>query len=224
MQVSRQRQHRAATAANERAAALRNDCSDRACGDACRALNRELEREIDSLRAAGAAVACAPGCDYCCHQRVSVFRHEARALLAYLREEMPPAEAAAIERRLLDNARRIDGLTVAQHRSANLRCAFLVGGRCSAYSVRPSICASFHSLSKARCEHAFNHPQDSGQPSNARPALLAVEALSAALMTATQAGLEAAGMSDDKLELHQALRALIEARLEVDATVAASER
>jgi hypothetical protein len=223
MQVSRDRQHRAATAAHERAKALRHDCSAGACEAACRALNAELEREIDSLRAAGAAVACAPGCDFCCHQRVSVFRHEALALFAYLRGAMPPRDAAAVEGRLIANARRIDGLTAAEHRSANLRCAFLVDGRCKAYAVRPSICASFHSLSRARCEHAFNHPQDAGTPSNARPVLLEVEALSAALMTATQAGLESAG-NGDKLELHQALRGLIDARSDVDVSAAASER
>lgn len=223
MQVSRERQHRAATAAHERAAALQHDGSSRACADACRAVNGEIEREIESARSSGAPVACASGCSYCCHQRVSVFRHEALALFAHLRAEMPPADAAAVERRLLDNARRIDGLTAAQHRTANLRCAFLVDGRCSAYGVRPSICASFHSLRKARCEHAFDHPQDAGTPSNARPVLLEVEALSAALMTATQSGLEAAGLPADKLELHQALRALLEAR-DVEASAAVSER
>lgn len=223
MHVSRERQHRAATAAHERAAALRHDCSGSACAAACRAVNGEIEREIASARSSGAAVACAPGCDYCCHQRVTVFRHEALALFAHLRGAMASG-AAAVERRLLDNARRIDGLTVAQHRSANLCCAFLVDGRCSAYAVRPSICASFHSLRKARCEHAFNHPQDAGTPSNARPVLLEVETLSAALMSATQAGLEAAGISSDKVELHQALRALIEARPAAESSAAVSER
>jgi hypothetical protein len=101
-------------------------------------------------------------------------------------------------------------MTVAEHMAANLPCALLRDGRCSAYEVRPAICASFHSLSRERCEHSFNHPQDIGTPRNSRPALLEMKTLADSLRGATTAAYEAAGKANRTLELHQALRMLLE--------------
>ena len=157
------------------------------CAALCRRLNGVIDAEIDSADEAGARVACAPGCDYCCHLRVDVFPHEAAALLDYLRTRASPAEAAAIEQRILANAERVDGLTAEQHRSAGIACAFLGGRRCSAHDVRPSACAAYHSLSRERCEHSFRHPADIGTARNARPALLELQVFGTALIEATQA-------------------------------------
>ena len=55
--------------------------------------------------------------------------------------------------------------------AANLRCALLVDGRCAAYEARPSACARYHSLSRARCKYSYEHPEDIGTPRNSRPAL-----------------------------------------------------
>jgi Fe-S-cluster containining protein len=176
----------------------------------CRHVDAVLDAEFAAQRASGAKIACAAGCAFCCHQRVGVFAHEAAALLHELRERLRPAEAAEIERRILANARTVDGWTPEQHRSANLRCALLVEGRCAAYEVRPSACARYHSLSRARCEHSFEHPQDIGTPRNSRPALAALQELGSALESALEAALVDAGLSPAKGELHQTLRALLE--------------
>jgi Fe-S-cluster containining protein len=211
MRLSRERVNAAATAGFRHTAdELARDCSGASCAALCRRHNGVIENEIETLERAGAAVACRAGCDFCCHQRVSVLPHEALALFDHLRTRSPPAEAAAIERRIRENARRIDGLTLAEHHAANLACAFLIGGRCAAYEVRPSVCASFHSLSAERCEHSFNHPESIGTPKNSRPALLELTALTDALIEATQAGIAAAGLASGKAELHQALRALLD--------------
>ena len=139
-----------------------------------------------------------------------MFLHEAVALLHHVRTRMPSAEAEEIERRILDNARTIDGWTPEQHRSANLPCALLVDGRCAAYDARPSACARYHSLSRARCEHAYQHPEHVGTPRNSRPALAPIQDLSAALDSAIEAALVDAGLPPAKSELHQTLRALLE--------------
>jgi Fe-S-cluster containining protein len=216
VRLSRERINAAATAAfRDTAETLGRGCNAAACGALCRRHNAVIEAEIETLAEAGAAVACEPGCNFCCHQRVSVLPHEAFALLDYVRTRATAAEAAAIEARIRENARRIDGMTVAEHHAANVPCAFLVDGRCAAYAVRPSVCASFHSLSRERCEHAFNHPEDSGTPKNSRPALLGLTAFTGALIEATQAATAAAGLANGKAELHQALRALLERAGEV---------
>jgi Fe-S-cluster containining protein len=199
------------------AADVRRDAANRlrtrnaaSCDAVCRNLVAAVEAEFAAQRAAGARIACAAGCVFCCHQRVGVFAHEAVALLQHLRTHLPPVEAEEIERRILANARTIDGLAAEQHRTANLRCALLVEGRCSAYEVRPSACAGYHSLSRARCEYSYGHPEQIGTPRNSRPALAELQELGAALDSATEAALADAGLPATKAELHQTLRALLE--------------
>jgi Fe-S-cluster containining protein len=210
MQVSRAQLHEAATALREEAAAslVSGCCSPAACSALCRRVNRALEDQLARVRDAGIAVACEAGCDFCCHQRVSVLPHEAIALFLGL-QALPPTQRGDIERRIVANAGRVDRMSVAEHVAANLPCGFLEAGRCSVYEARPSICASFHSLRRERCEHAFTHPHDNGTPRNSRPASLEVQVLADALHAATHAACEQAGKDHAKLELHQALRALL---------------
>jgi Fe-S-cluster containining protein len=157
-------------------------------------------------------VACAPSCDYCCHLRVEVFAHEAAALLEHLRSRCSPDEAAAIEAQIRANAERIDVMTADEHRSAGIACAFLSDGLCSAHDVRPSACAAYHSLSRERCEESFRRPGSIGTARNARPALLELQVFGAAQIEATNAARIAAGLPGGQSELHQALRALLDAR------------
>lgn len=212
MRLSREQSSPAATATYEHtAAALREGRDGAACADLCRRLNGVIDEKIDALQRAGASVSCAPGCAFCCHLRVDVFPHEASALLHHLRTRVAPERAARIEERIRANARRIDALTPQQHRCAGIACAFLEGGLCSAHEVRPSACAAYHSLSRERCEHSFRHPEHIGTPRNARPALLALQAFGNAQIEATAAAYKDAGLPSTPAELHQALRALLDA-------------
>ena len=105
MRLSREQTAPAATATFERtAASLRKSSDAPTCAALFRSLNGVIDAKIDALRQGGAGVACAPGCDFCCHLRVDVFVHEAAALLDFLRNRVAPREAAAIERRIRDNA------------------------------------------------------------------------------------------------------------------------
>jgi len=211
MHLSREQSAPAATATFEHTAgALRTCCDGATCAAVCRRLNGVIDAKIEALKQAGAGVACAPGCDYCCHLRVDVFPHEATALLHYLRTRASPAEAESIEQKIRANAARVDTLTAQQHRTAGIACAFLSAGLCSAHDMRPSSCATYHSLSRARCEHAFHNPADIGTPRNARPALLELQAFNAAQIEATSAARKAAGLAGEQVELHQALRALLD--------------
>jgi Fe-S-cluster containining protein len=180
------------------------------CEAVCRQLVHVIESEFDELKAAGAAIACVAGCNFCCHLRVGVHTHEAIALLNYLRTSAPRDESAAIERRIQSNARKIDGMTVSEHHAARIPCALLVNGRCAAYDVRPSACARYHSMSRSRCEHSYNNPHDVGTPRNSRPALLELQVFGAAVGAAAETALERAGLSTATAELHQLLRSMIE--------------
>lgn len=210
MKVSRERLNAATTAVFDRTAGeLGASGGPVTCASVCRSLNGAIDREFAAFVNEGATIACAPGCDYCCHLRVEVFEHEAVALLDHVRTRAEPADAAAIERRIVANAERVDGLTAEQHRSAGIACAFLVEGRCAAHDVRPSACAAYHSLSRERCERSFRRPQDIGTARSARPVLLELQVFGSALIEATQAGRKQAGLSGAQQELHQALRRLL---------------
>jgi Fe-S-cluster containining protein len=115
-----------------------------------------------------------------------------------------------IEQRLRATAARIAGLSAREHLALRLPCAFLVDGRCAVYATRPANCAAYHSLSRARCEHAFAHPQDAGTPRNARPALLELREFCDAQLGATQAAVVAAGLDASKGELHTYLLRLLD--------------
>jgi hypothetical protein len=56
------------------------------------------------------------------------------------------------------------------------------------------------------------HPADIGTPRNARPALLELQVFGAAQIEATAAARKAAGFSGEQVELHQALRALLDGK------------
>ena len=213
MEVSRAHLHAAATAVHDdTAATLRNGCAAAACASLCRRIDARLEAETEAARRDGVAIACIPGCAFCCHQRVGVLPHEAIALLEHLRTGCSPLDAAAIEARIRANSLTIDAMTPAEHRASNLPCAFLVAGRCSAYEVRHSVCASFHSLREDRCRHAFENPRDAGTPRNSRPVSLELTAFADAVIEATEAGLAEAGWAHAKGELHQRLRDLLDGR------------
>ena len=170
MRLSREQSTPAATATFEHTAAvLRKGADGGACAALCRRLNGVIDAKIEALKEAGAGVACAPGCDYCCHLRVDVFAHEAAALLHHLRTRASADEVALIEQRIRANAERVDCLDRRAARSAGIACAFLRDGACSAHDVRPSACATYHSLSRARCEHAFHHRADIGTPRKCAP-------------------------------------------------------
>lgn len=211
MELSRRQHSEAATATFDFTVARLRDAPDAGtCGDIARRLAAEIEGKFAELQNDGAGIACVAGCAFCCHQRVGLLAHEAIALFRHLRSALPAATAAEIETRIRANAARSEGLTPREHLALRLPCAFLVDGRCGAYAVRPANCAAYHSLSRARCEHAFAHPHDAGTPRNSRPALLALQTFCDAQIEATRAGVAAAGLDDAKGELNASLRTLLD--------------
>jgi Fe-S-cluster containining protein len=179
----------------------------------CAALSRRVAgvigKKFDDLQRDGAGMACAAGCHFCCYLRVSILPHEAIALLRHLREKLPAELAADVERKIHETASTIDGMTQEEHFATNLKCAFLVDGRCSAYDVRPSACAAYHSMSKGQCEYSYNNPRDFGTATAGKPTLFEMQAFGDAQADATQAAVQSVGLVSERSELHQSLRELL---------------
>jgi hypothetical protein len=169
--------------------------------DACVALVDRLDRLLaqaaDHLAPPGAGLACRPGCNFCCHLRVMVQPHEAIALFRYLQSQMPPATAQSVRTRVRDYATSAT--------TSPRACAFLVGGQCAAYAARPSACAGYHSLSKERCEQSFLDPS---RPTST-VALRSLQVVATALEDGVNSALRGQGLSQDRIELHTAVAALL---------------
>ncbi|HEY6456485.1 MAG TPA: YkgJ family cysteine cluster protein [Steroidobacteraceae bacterium] len=174
--------------------------------DACVALvgriDQLLEQAAQHLPQSGAPLACRAGCHFCCHLQVRVLPHEAIALFRYLQSRMSPATAEQVRMKIRQYARAPE---VPQRAAARRPCAFLIEGECSAYEVRPSSCAAYHSVSKQRCEQSFHDPS---LPSGT-VALEALMVVALALEEGVNVALQAQGLSHTPVELHTAMAALL---------------
>jgi Fe-S-cluster containining protein len=169
--------------------------------DACVALvsrlNDMLAQAAQRLGQAGGGLACRAGCNFCCHLRVMLLPHEAIALFRYLQSRMPISTAQRVRARLRDYP--------SSATTGGRACAFLVDGECAAYEARPSACAAYHSLSKERCEQSFLDPS---LPTGT-VALRSLQVVATALEDGVDAALRTQGLSQDRIELHTAVAALL---------------
>ena len=142
MELSREHLNSPSTATYESTATeLNKDCSRRRVRR-LPALEPRYRRRVHGADEAGAAIACAPGCELsaviCASKCFRTRRPRSTSTFA----PVSPADAALIEQRILANAHRIDALTPEQHSAAGMACASWSTGRCSAHEVRPSACAT----------------------------------------------------------------------------------
>ncbi len=149
--------------------------------------------------------ACKEGCDWCCHLTVGTSVPEVVRMVTYLRQTLSAEELRATQERITraDEERR--RLPLNRRASARLPCGLLVGHRCSAYPVRPLTCRGFNSADASRCEQFVT--------SRARveiPAYQPQQRVMTFVLDGTRAGLQAAGLKDDLLELNAALRIALE--------------
>jgi Fe-S-cluster containining protein len=195
--------------------ALRDTLGKSTDVDSCLALSRRINGLIDEATAyfekEGSLLACRAGCSFCCHLRVMVYPHEAIALFRYLGSRIPKEQADGIRERLVENAAgrgRLEGQArdADSRLSGRIACAFLVDGKCSAYEVRPAACSGYHSTSRERCENDFNGTNDSPE---AIPMLQGLHFVATALDQGLDLALADARLWSSRIELHQALAALI---------------
>lgn len=172
--------------------------ADRAWSDAAAAVDR----------AGPAPIACRAGCAWCCHQAVAVLPAEALTIAAYLRRTLPAAELSGLIERLPTAAPRPGA--AATRSLAERACAFLEGGRCRIYPVRPFRCRGVQSRDAEICRWDAEHP---GAPPSARPqraisapfVTLAARLADAAARGVAAACLEA-GLDHANLELESGVR------------------
>jgi Fe-S-cluster containining protein len=104
-------------------------------------------------------VACAKGCNYCCHLRVSAPAHEVFLLALTLQRDFDNDARAAIVQRVRMLAERFRAMGLREMFGSRERCGLLDDdGACSTYEVRPSSCRRYHSTSVQACKASFDDP------------------------------------------------------------------
>lgn len=111
----------------------------------------EREQGVDT------AVACRPGCAYCCHYQVVMTPPEVFLIGGYVTDHYSSEKT----RQLLDRIDRYlelrEGKDISQtarvfHHTA---CVFLDDHRCAVYPVRPLVCRAWHATDDAACRSHF---------------------------------------------------------------------
>lgn len=143
-------------------------------------------------------IACAKGCNYCCHTFVAVTAPEAFRLADTIRGmKTAGMEPEAIRAR----ARPLIGVSPVDRIGARLACPLLVEGGCGIYRARPLVCRQATSTNLAACIDEFE-----GRNVDARIPISGVHLQHASNAHITLLGaMRAAGFTTDALELAAAL-------------------
>jgi hypothetical protein len=176
--------------------------------DACVALSRRIvslmSDAFEYFRKERVGIGCQAGCNFCCHLRVMVYPYEAIALFRHLGTAMPAEVAQQVRERLRSNAARLRQAPAGT--APRIACAFLLDGRCSAYEVRPSACAAYHSLSREACER--DH-EGAGDASSGIPVSQALMHIDMGLTAGIERGLGSRHLRHTQVELQTSVAALL---------------
>lgn len=152
-------------------------------------------------------IACQAGCWYCCHFMVEVRSEEALQIVDYVRANFASERASQVKEKIVENADALRGKTREQQMTANRQCAFLDGGKCSIYEVRPARCRTFHARDVAGCKQAYEEPANLKIPNTLVPELLHT---GEAHLKGLRQAFTDAGYDDGIYEMNAALAAIFD--------------
>lgn len=127
-----------------------------------RAYEHSRQRHDSRIAAAPdyGTLACRAGCTWCCHFSVDIRAVEAFSILDFVERSFPEPEKARIYSEIRLNSAASKGLNAMQRMQRNIKCPFLVQGRCSIYAARPQTCRNYHATDVAGCEASYQDPEN----------------------------------------------------------------
>lgn len=124
----------------------------------------ERSHERHDARTASApdagTLACRAGCAWCCYFSVDVRPVEVFRILAFMQREFTAEQRARVFSELETNSARLRGLDDLERARLNVKCPFLMGGRCSIYAARPQMCRNYHATNVIGCERSYLEPDN----------------------------------------------------------------
>jgi Fe-S-cluster containining protein len=114
-------------------------------------------RRFLSLESLPEAIACKPGCHYCCFNLPMVTPPEALLIGHYLDRTLTYRQKQTLNQRIRKitekiAGKRADEIFMMRH---ELPCIFLEKTMCMIYAVRPAVCRACSSTSEAHCKMIF---------------------------------------------------------------------
>jgi Fe-S-cluster containining protein len=105
-------------------------------------------------------VACAKGCQWCCHQAVFANSYEIHYLSEKIKQNFP-AHSLSIIRRNCESKNNITS-KLTENKVLNYKspCPLLSNGACSIYFARPMACRIYLSTNLESCLEFYRHPEN----------------------------------------------------------------
>lgn len=126
------------------------------------ALARSQARHDTRLAAAADAptLACKAGCFWCCYFSVDVRPVEVFRIVDFMAREFSVRERERVANEVRANSAILSRLDTDERARRNVKCPFLVEGRCGIYSVRPQTCRNYHATNAAGCQLSYEQPDN----------------------------------------------------------------
>jgi len=126
------------------------------------AFKNSLQRHDTQLTNASdnSTLACKAGCSWCCHFSIDIRPIEAFNIVEFMGKNFSTDRIDQIRNELIANVQVLKHLDDVQRMQLNIKCPFLVEGRCSVYPVRPQTCRNYHATDSAGCKQSFEQPDN----------------------------------------------------------------
>ena len=120
------------------------------------------QRHDERITAApdASTLACRAGCSWCCHFSVDVRPVEAFRILEFMQREFDEERRRQLLADVKTNRDLLHGLDDLDRARRNVKCAFLIDGKCSIYAARPQMCRNYHATNAAGCERSYLEPDN----------------------------------------------------------------
>src|SRR5262245_40636042 len=110
-----------------------------------RALERSQHRHDSRIASAPdiGTLACGAGCTWCCYFTVDVRAVEVFRILDVVEQTFTTEEKARVYAEVHANAASLKNLDESTRMTRNVKCPFLMSGRCTIYAARPQTCRNY---------------------------------------------------------------------------------
>jgi Fe-S-cluster containining protein len=105
-------------------------------------------------------LACKAGCSWCCYFSVDVRAVEVVRILEFIAQNFSADEQKRLIEEVTANAAAFGELDEMERMRRNVKCPFLVAGRCSIYAARPQTCRNYHATDARGCQQSFEQPEN----------------------------------------------------------------
>lgn len=146
--------------------------------------------------------ACKPGCNYCCHKRVTCLGPTALAVARNIKRDFTEEQLLALLDRIGTYEREKSALSAREFGLIAMLCPLNTDGMCTSYDARPLPCRAYHSFDVEKCiEDLENATGDIEIPGDANRM-----AIVGAVARAQRETLKKLGLNANELEFIVALR------------------